>query len=122
MDSNNVAASSLPASTGHSAGSPRSNARNNECSAAGMGSGSGTSAIDPLPTSAALPKIQKRRRGPCSMTGMSAIVILIIAVLPVLLAIGFASLPLRLLVGAIARNVRELIERQRERRGVARAT
>jgi hypothetical protein len=56
------------------------------------------------------------------MVGMSAIVILIIVALAVILAIGLAYLPLRLLVGHIARNVREFIERQRERRGVARAT
>ena len=56
------------------------------------------------------------------MVGMSAIVILIIAALAVVLAIGLAYLPLRLLVGHIARNVREFIERQRERRAVGRAT
>jgi len=56
------------------------------------------------------------------MVSMSALVILIIAALAVILAIGLAYLPLRLLVGHIARNVREFIERQRERRGVARAT
>lgn len=56
------------------------------------------------------------------MKSMSAFVILIIAALAVVLAIGLAYLPLRLLVGHIARNVREFIERQRERRGVERAT
>lgn len=53
---------------------------------------------------------------------MSTIVILIIAALAVVLAIGMAYVPLRLLLGHIARNVREFIERQRERRAVHRAT
>ncbi|HEX7677176.1 MAG TPA: hypothetical protein VF713_03565 [Thermoanaerobaculia bacterium] len=53
---------------------------------------------------------------------MSTIVILIIAALAVVLAIGLAYVPLRLLLGHIARNVREFIERQRERRSVDRAT
>src|SRR3954447_23848580 len=121
MDSSDCAASSLPVS-GHGAGSPRSSARSGEWSAGGIGIGSGTSAIDPLPTSATAPKIQMQRRGPCSMVGMSAFVVLVIAALAVILAIGLAYLPLRLVVGHIARNVRALIERQRERRGVQRAT
>jgi hypothetical protein len=53
---------------------------------------------------------------------MSTIVILIIAALAVVLAVGLAYVPLRLLLGHIARNVREFIERQRERRSVDRAT
>jgi hypothetical protein len=53
---------------------------------------------------------------------MSTIVILIVAALAVVLAIGLAYVPLRLLLGHIARNVREFIERQRERRSVDRAT
>ncbi|HXA19182.1 MAG TPA: hypothetical protein VN380_19485 [Thermoanaerobaculia bacterium] len=53
---------------------------------------------------------------------MSTIVILIIAALAVVLAIGLAYVPLRLLLAHIARNVREFIERQRERRSVDRAT
>jgi predicted Holliday junction resolvase-like endonuclease len=53
---------------------------------------------------------------------MSTIVVLIIAVLAVILAIGLAYVPLRLLLAHIARNVREFIERQRERRSVTRAT
>jgi hypothetical protein len=53
---------------------------------------------------------------------MSAIVVLVIAVLAVVLAIGMAYLPLRLLMGHIARNIREFIQRQRERRIVDRAT
>ncbi len=53
---------------------------------------------------------------------MSAIVIFIVVALAVILAIGLAYVPLRLLLGHIARNVREFIERQRERRAVHRAT
>jgi hypothetical protein len=53
---------------------------------------------------------------------MSTIVILIIAALAVVLAIGLAYVPLSLLLAHIARNVREFIERQRERRTVHRAT
>jgi hypothetical protein len=53
---------------------------------------------------------------------MSAIVVLVIAALAVILALGLAYLPLRLLVGHIAKNVREFIQRQRERRTVERPT
>ena len=53
---------------------------------------------------------------------MSVIAILVIAALAIILALGLAYLPLRLLVGHIARNVREFIQRQRERRTVDRAT
>jgi hypothetical protein len=53
---------------------------------------------------------------------MLTIVILVIAALAMILAIGLAYVPLRLLVSHIARNVRAFIERQRERRSVERAT
>lgn len=53
---------------------------------------------------------------------MSAIVVLVIAALAVVLALGLAYLPLRLLVGHIAKNVREFIQRNRERRTVDRDT
>lgn len=53
---------------------------------------------------------------------MSAIVVLVIAALAVILALGLAYLPLRLLVGHIAKNVRAFIQRQRERRTVDRTT
>jgi len=56
------------------------------------------------------------------IVNMSAIVVLVIAALAVILALGLAYLPLRLLVGHIARNVRAFIQRQRERRTVDRAT
>ena len=57
-----------------------------------------------------------------NLLNMSAIVVLVIAALAVILALGLAYLPLRLLVGHIAKNVRAFIERQRERRTVERAT
>lgn len=57
-----------------------------------------------------------------STVNMSAIVVLVIAALAVILALGLAYLPLRLLVGHIAKNVREFIQRQRERRTVERPT
>lgn len=53
---------------------------------------------------------------------MSVIIVLLIAALAVVLAIGLAYVPLRLLADHIARNVREFIQRQRERRGVDRVT
>jgi hypothetical protein len=53
---------------------------------------------------------------------MSTIVILLIAAVAVVVAIGLAYLPLRLLVGHMARNLREFIQRQRERRVVHRET
>ena len=53
---------------------------------------------------------------------MSIIVVLLIAALAVILALGLAYLPLRLLVGHIARNLREFIQRQRERRVAHRET
>jgi hypothetical protein len=53
---------------------------------------------------------------------MSSIVVLLIAALAVVLAIALAYVPLRLLVEHIARNIRELIERQRERRTSGRET
>jgi len=54
---------------------------------------------------------------------MSTILVLIIAALAVVLAIGLAYVPLSLLVGHMARNIKAFIERQREeRRAVARAT
>jgi hypothetical protein len=37
-------------------------------------------------------------------------------------ALGLAYLPMRLLVGQMARNIRQFIQRQRDRRAVARTT
>jgi hypothetical protein len=53
---------------------------------------------------------------------MSTIVILLIAAVAVVVAIGLAYLPLSLLVEHMARNLREFIQRQRERRIVHRET
>lgn len=53
---------------------------------------------------------------------MSSIIILAIAALAVILAIALAYVPLRLLLDHIARNIREFIERQRERRTIGRET
>jgi flagellar basal body-associated protein FliL len=53
---------------------------------------------------------------------MSAIVIIIIAALAVILALGLAYVPMRLLLGHMARHMVEFIQRQRERRTVARDT
>ena len=55
---------------------------------------------------------------------MSLIVILVIAAAAIALALGLAYLPMRLLLAQIAKNVtapiRELIARQRDRRGADR--
>jgi hypothetical protein len=53
---------------------------------------------------------------------MSSIVVLLIAALAVVVAIGLAYVPLRLLLGHMARNLREFIQRQRERRHADRET
>lgn len=51
------------------------------------------------------------------------LVILIAGILVALaIGLGLAYLPMRLLMSQIARNVRQYIERQRERRSVARTT
>lgn len=56
----------------------------------------------------------------------SLLVVLIIASAAVVLALGLAYLPMRLLVGTIANRVaqpiRDFIQRQRERRAMDRAT
>ena len=51
---------------------------------------------------------------------MSSIIILVIAALAVILAIALAYVPLRLLVDHIARNIREFIQREHERRTAGR--
>lgn len=54
---------------------------------------------------------------------MSNIVItLLVVAAAVALGIGLAYVPMRLLVSHIARNVREFIQRQRDRRTAARPT
>jgi hypothetical protein len=53
---------------------------------------------------------------------MSTVVTLIVVAVAIVIALGLAYVPMRLLVGTIAKNVRQFIERQRERRRVARGT
>ena len=57
---------------------------------------------------------------------MSTLVILIIAAAAVLLALGLAYLPMRLLLAhmakCVAEPIREFIQRQRDRRALARTT
>jgi len=53
---------------------------------------------------------------------MSVLVTLIIVAVAVVLAIALAYVPMRLLVGHIARNVKQFIERQRDRRRAGRET
>jgi hypothetical protein len=40
----------------------------------------------------------------------------------ILIAVGLAYVPMRLLVGQIARNVKQYIQRERDRRRIARGT
>ena len=54
---------------------------------------------------------------------MTTLLILIFALAVALaIAIGLAYIPMRLLLGQMARNVREFIQRQRDRRNIARET
>ena len=46
----------------------------------------------------------------------SAVLTLVIAVAVVALAIALAYVPMRLLLGQMARNIRQFIQRQRDRR------
>jgi len=56
------------------------------------------------------------------MIDMPETIVLIIAALAVILAVGLAYVPLLLLVSHIARNIRELIERKHERRAINRVS
>ena len=54
---------------------------------------------------------------------MTTLLVLIVALAVALaIAIGLAYIPMRLLLGQMARNVREFIQRQRDRRTIARET
>lgn len=53
---------------------------------------------------------------------MSLFITLAVLALVLLLALALAYVPMRLLVAQMARNVRSFIQRQRERRAVARDT
>ncbi|HKB78153.1 MAG TPA: hypothetical protein VKH35_00425 [Thermoanaerobaculia bacterium] len=53
---------------------------------------------------------------------MPYLAVLLVATAAVLVALALAYLPMRVLVGHIARHVNAFIQRQRERRAVARGT
>lgn len=53
---------------------------------------------------------------------MSLIITLGVVALVLLLALALAYVPMRLLLAQMARNVRSFIQRERERRAVARKT
>ena len=54
---------------------------------------------------------------------MTTLLVLIFALAVALaIAIGLAYIPMRLLLGQMARNVREFIQRQRDRRTISRET
>lgn len=53
---------------------------------------------------------------------LTLLVIVIALAVAIALAIGLAYVPMRLLVGQMARNVRQFIQRQRDRRREARGT
>lgn len=57
------------------------------------------------------------------LMSLTTLLLLLIALAVTLaIAIGLAYVPMRLLVGQMARNVRQFIQRQRDRRAVARET
>ena len=53
---------------------------------------------------------------------MSSIVALVVIAVAIAIAIALAYLPMRLLLAAIAANVKQFIDRQRERRRIDRDT
>jgi Mn2+/Fe2+ NRAMP family transporter len=53
---------------------------------------------------------------------MSSLIVLLVVVVCVALAVALAYLPMRLLVGQMARNMVHFIQRQRDRRRVERET
>lgn len=53
---------------------------------------------------------------------MSSIVTLIVVAVAVLLGIALAYVPMRLLLGQIAKNVTQFIQRRRDRRRISRGT
>jgi hypothetical protein len=56
------------------------------------------------------------------MSLTTLILLLIALAVTLLLAVGLAYVPMRLVVGQMARHVRQFIQRQRDRRTVARQT
>lgn len=53
---------------------------------------------------------------------MSTLLTILVVAVIVVAAIGLAWLPMRLIVGHMARNIREFIQRQRDRRTAERGT
>jgi hypothetical protein len=57
------------------------------------------------------------------MSSITTLVVVLVAVAVALaIGIGLAYVPMRLLVGQMARNITQFIQRQRERRAVERGT
>ena len=53
---------------------------------------------------------------------LTVILVLLALAVAIAIAIGLAYVPMRLLLGQMARNVQQFIQRQRDRRVVARET
>lgn len=53
---------------------------------------------------------------------MSMILVLAVVAIGIALAIGLAYVPMRLLIAQMAKNVQQFIQRQRDRRQMARET
>lgn len=56
------------------------------------------------------------------MSLTTLLVLLVALAVAIAIALGLAYIPMRLLLGQMARNVRQFIQRQRDRRTVARET
>lgn len=57
------------------------------------------------------------------MSTLVTLTLIVVALaVAIAIAIGLAYIPMRLLLGQMARNIREFIQRQRERRNAARDT
>lgn len=56
------------------------------------------------------------------MSALTLIAVLVALVVAVALAVGLAWLPMRLLLGRMARDISSFIQRQRDRRRVERGT
>ena len=53
---------------------------------------------------------------------MSSLVTIVVIAAAVALAVGLAYVPMRLLVTTMARNIKQFIQRQRDRRAISRNT
>ena len=56
------------------------------------------------------------------MSLITVLLLIMALAVTVLIALGLAYVPMRLLVGQMARNIRQFIERQRDRRTASRTT